>query len=130
MPIKTKWLVEGRVILSVYTGDVTKPEYIDANNVMNRLLNQGQFPVHVIIDHDDAESVPTNITETLTLLTWLAHDNLGWHLISRPRAEVKFTSAVVSQANDNRYREFPDRIHALEFLEEIDDSLKGHLLED
>jgi len=130
MPIRTTTLVQHKVILIKPIGNIVINEYVDLNKIINDLLAQGTFPVHVIVELTHSGYMPTDVQQVIKVLTWLGHENLGWTLFCGLRAEHKFLTAILIQANKNRYREFNTLQDTLTFLEDMDDSLRGQLLED
>ncbi|MEM9953241.1 MAG: hypothetical protein AAF846_16670 [Chloroflexota bacterium] len=61
MAHQLKWLVDKRVLLIKYTGAIDKDTLLSMNADMNRILEEGIQPVHVIADNTEMSDVRVNL---------------------------------------------------------------------
>jgi hypothetical protein len=125
MPYEVSWYIEGRVMLTRITGNVTMEELHEVDKQLNALLNScSSDVVHSLGDMTGVESHPTSAFELQSSQTYYKHSRLGWVVIYGYESKiVNYVSAILTQVFRVRFRVLKSRAEALAFLQEKDKTL-------
>ncbi len=61
MPHTSRWLVDKRIVLVSYTGDIDKNELQAVNAELTNYVEEGIAPVHVISDNTNMGNIPLDV---------------------------------------------------------------------
>lgn len=123
MPVDVTWMYGNRVILTVHHGRVSSQELIESIDETRRLVAEGQVPVHNLVDSSLAEGRIEMDIADLRRIVPRAAEGTGWMVIIQPRTLERFFTALGMQLSGAKYRFFPDRQAAIDFLLEQDPTL-------
>ena len=82
MPVESSWYIRERVLLRVYSGDVTLDNIYTANVAARaeHIRASNLVPIHSIIDCRDATSFP-RLDKIYNRVPLTAHPNSGWQVV-------------------------------------------------
>ena len=125
MPYKVEWLVEKRVVLSIYEGIMTLEDARGQVKEANALLRQGIPLTHSVIDMSKVEKLPSLQSASEFMSTDLSEvrDKLGWTIVITNNKFLKFASSLFVPMFKVRQRFFGSLDEALTFLQEEDSTL-------
>lgn len=125
MPYHVEWLVEKRVLLSRYLGEVTIEDARGQVREGNALLSQGIPLTHSIIDMTQVDKLPSLQLASEFMSTDLSEvrDKLGWTIVVTNNKFLKFASALFVPMFKVRQRFCGSLDEALAFLQEEDSTL-------
>lgn len=125
MPYRVEWLLENRVVLSVYTGLMSLEDARGQVREANALLRQGIPLTHSVIDMTEVTRLPPLQATSEFMSTDLTdvRDKLGWTLIITNNKFLKFASSLFVPMFKVRQRFFGSMDEALKFLQEDDSTL-------
>lgn len=135
MPFETDWYLKNRVILTRITGEMDTNEIRALNDravgmIDNAELSDSATPlVHHLINIEEMTGFPRKINEVSNSVTF-ASPQMGWLIIvGKVNPIIRFFGGVITQVSKIRFRVIETMPEALEFLQEVDPSLKGRLVE-
>jgi hypothetical protein len=123
MPYKLSWYLEGRIAQSTLTGSVSIEEMEAYNqDLIDKYLNVGQPPVHIISDTRDMRQFPTSLIKVKEINEkWLRHPNLGWAVVvGNSNILLNFLAAAVTKMIGVNYRMVATHEDAIVTLKKID----------
>jgi hypothetical protein len=125
MPYAMDWYIPGAIVLSEYSGAVTKDEIRESTLELIKLLASTERPlVHTVTDISEVtEALP--LTQVIGAIreTNFKPAN-GWHItVGEKSPMVKFVSNLSRQLLRMRTRTFDTMEEALAFLRETDSSI-------
>ncbi len=124
--VKSHWLHEDRIAYLEIIGDFDEEGMIEFNTHMrDKYLEQGDAPVHCIIDAKGLTGHPTNI-KTLKEGTQASvkHPNIGWVvLVGFDNRIVRFFSSTVSQLLGVKFKLVDNLDDAKDVLRRADQSI-------
>ncbi len=125
MPYKVEWLVEKRVVLSIYQGVVTIEDARGQVREANALLRQGIPLTHSVIDMTAVEKLPSLqlVSEFMSTDLHDVRDKLGWTIIITNNKFMKFASSLFVPMFNVRQRFFGTMDETLTFLQAEDSTL-------
>ena len=123
MPYNLSWLNEKRVVLETLSGVIDMDEATKAANTTAEFIQQGQAPVHLIVDVSGMEKFPTNVRSVRSISGYLNDPNLGWMVIVGANHLVNFISTIVSQVVNFQLSRAETVEKAVAFLEKQDATL-------
>lgn len=125
MPYQVQWLVEKRVVLSVYQGVVTIEDARGQVREANALLRQGIPLTHSVIDMTSVEKLPSLqlVSEFMSTDLHDVRDKLGWTIIITNNKFMKFASSLFVPMFNVRQRFYGTMNEALTFLQAEDNTL-------
>jgi len=125
MPYKVEYLVEKRVVLSVYQGVVTIEDARGQVREANALLRQGIPLTHSVIDMTGVEKLPALqlVSEFMSTDLSDVRNKLGWTLIITNNKFMKFASSLFVPMFNVRQRFYGSMDEALAFLQAEDNTL-------
>jgi hypothetical protein len=123
MPYELTWLVEGRVVLGKFIGQLAEDSIPEYDKTMLEYLNIGTGAlVHQLADARELESMPG--MAALNKLTYGRHPRMGWQLSFGLRKPlIKMAINIMSQVFKMRSRNFDTQEEALDFLQSVDATL-------
>ncbi len=123
MPYKIEWLREKRIMVETLLGTISMEEATQAANETAQFLNQGEAPVHLIVDVSHMEKFPTNVRNVRNISGYLSNPALGWMVIVGADYLVNFISTIVSQVVRFQLSRAETVEKAVTFLEKQDATL-------
>ena len=95
---KSQWLVDKRVLLVSYTGDVDKAELQAINAELTDYVEEGITPIHIISDNREMGSIPLDVKTLQNSFGVL--NNRKWGMICVVGADtmLRFFVQVVSSS--------------------------------
>jgi anti-anti-sigma regulatory factor len=66
MPYKISWIEDKRIIHTQLIGHLTTSEAQEISKLTTQYLDEGQSPVHIIIDVTEVQGFPTNLRQECT----------------------------------------------------------------
>ncbi len=118
------WHTDNRIVDVQVTGDQTMADLRALNTTIMTLLDDGNAPVHMLIDMTEAGDIPSNIREVKQVFTYLDHLALGWSLfigVSNPLH--KLVISLTNQLSGVQASVTSTKSAALEQLRRVDQSL-------
>src|SRR5262245_57571065 len=99
MAYQISWLVEGRVIHAVFTGELTIEEVENYGSDLLTYLDSGTSAlVHVLVDTSQLEKFPVNLRLlNTTLAKNFRHPKIGWSIIITSNRTITFLSSMLTQ---------------------------------
>lgn len=127
MPTDTQWYVEGRVIYTRVTGDITMEDVIAMNARTVELLKQGTPLIHHIVNVEQMTSFPLKLAELTKAVQFVPE--MGWLLIvGTIHPIIRFFGSIITQVSKARFRTFEKEPDALHFLWDVDVTLDKALI--
>lgn len=122
---KVSWQVEQRIILAHISGDYSTENMVDCNQTIYQYLDEGNKPVHLIIQIEDLKKYPTELlTIKASSEKILKHPAIGWmFLVGFNNPFARFLSATVGQLSKLQFKHVSNLDEALQILRRVDDSL-------
>lgn len=134
MTIKVKWLVDNRILLAEFSGEIDSKQvidYLDKSMAMRDVANEANGRngalVHTITEGNKVTKQRVNLKTIREIMKSLREQRIGWSLyISENRAD-RFVSSMAHQFAGIRYRSFATMDEGLDFLRSNQDDLKDIL---
>ncbi|MEZ4670937.1 MAG: hypothetical protein R3E39_23790 [Anaerolineae bacterium] len=125
MPYSVEWLVEQRILVSRYYGEITLEDARGQITQANALLRTGIPLVHSIVDMTGVTNNPSiQMVKELRLIDMSGiRDKMGWTIILTNNTLLKFASSLFVPILQLRQRFFADMDEALAFLQDEDPTL-------
>lgn len=120
---KMTWLLEKRVILLEYSGDVNKAELKEINEELNRFFAEGEKPVHVISDNRQMGNVELSISIAKETFSAVKQPGWGWMFLIGLDRLIRFFAEVFATQFGVRIKSANNPEEALEALKKLDLSL-------
>lgn len=126
MPYRIEWIVEKRVLLTTFSGKVTKAELCKFIEQIRDEIRSGQPLIYHISDSLDLEKVEISLLALQQLIKSIStFSELSWQIdINYPRALNTMLAAFASQFAGVRTRTMTALDDAVVFLKEIDPTLE------
>lgn len=125
MPIQTHWLIENRVVLSVYKGEVALEEAQVTLEELKAMLDVGEPPIYHISDLSEMEISVSNyqIGAVREALSVYRDTRIRWVVAIGANPITRFLASMFSQLVGYRMKLVADRETALAFLADVDETL-------
>lgn len=127
MQAELKWYVENKVIFLKLPQSIDDAETIDTLNLsLVELLDQGEAPVHIIIDMSDYKTQFTKINQLGNMDSMsklFKHEAIGWSIIITENSMLKFASAVVTNVFKSKLKSCKSLEEANVVLSRLDTNL-------
>jgi hypothetical protein len=123
MPYKLSWSLDGRVAQAALTGNISVEEMeAFAQALIDKFLNTGQSPVHIIADTRNMRQFPTSLIKVKEVNEeWLHHPNLGWVVVvGNGNILLNFLAAAVTKMSGVNYRMVATQEEAIAALKNMD----------
>jgi hypothetical protein len=78
-------------------GQLTTNEAQEISKLTTQYFNEGQSPVHIIINVTEVQGFPTNLRQNTSLADYLSHPSLGWTVVVGGSVLVNFMLSVIAQ---------------------------------
>jgi len=122
MPYKMSWLVEKRVIYTRLYGHVTSEELAAYYQEMLGYSQESELLLHTLTDSTDITNIDMGLRD-LQNTPFADIRNLGWAIFISSSKINRFFASVITQLSKKRGRQFATLEEALEFLQDIDETL-------
>jgi hypothetical protein len=125
MPHQSRWLVEKRLLIIVYDGEIDRAEMQQLNCELDIYLSEGEAPVHIISDHRTMGEA--HIDLNITRETFSAMKKHGWGYIVFVAVPplIRFFANVFGIQYGLRIKSARSIEAAIAFLENEDSSLSS-----
>ncbi|MGB1286256.1 MAG: hypothetical protein ACPG7F_06980 [Aggregatilineales bacterium] len=123
MPMEVSWFVDKRIILIRHRGVITQDELIAAYAQTNRMIAEGDAPVHVIAHMLKMRRMPITVRALRTSLPEI-NDNIGWVINVTTHPLTKMFATIVNQLVGFKFRHVPTMDAAVQHLLHNDISLQ------
>jgi len=119
------WYVERRVILVQIEGSLDLEKASELNRQIVAFIDQGDAPVHVIVDLTQLGAIPTNLLKLREASHVVGHAGVGWIVvIGVHNPFINFIGSMLVQLGRlAHYRVMPTIDEAYAELSKVDDSL-------
>jgi hypothetical protein len=124
MAYELAWRVEGRLIYLRVWDIMPLIEAHEAVEKITESLNQGNPPIHIIVDMRELRFSPTGIQANLRLNSYLRHPNVGWLVTVGGTPLTQFIANVVRKFYPIKMHHSDSLEASLEFLQRKDPSLE------
>lgn len=124
MKTNINWTIHRKIVYANFPAEFDIHEWNDAGSQIRYFFDQGDSPVHVIVDMLGTKSHPMNAIEIIRGASpWLQHPRLGWTLHLTDSKVIRLLATITVQRYVARYRAFLSAEEAMHFIQEIDSSL-------
>lgn len=123
MPIKATWIVPKRLFVYYNYGITTRDELENGMVLIQQYLNEGEAPIHVIIDMRQSVEVPKEIAYLRKLINVYKHAQMGWVITLSQNSLVNFINNILSNFIHIHYESCKTEQEAYAFLEKVEPSL-------
>ena len=96
MSVKISWYVENRVILADVKGVIDENGMNSFNTDICNHLDNGQAPIHLVVDTTDIQQFPTNLNTLRKSQAYLTHPNIGWIIVINTNPMLNFLVHVLT----------------------------------
>jgi hypothetical protein len=134
MTITVRWLIENRVMLSDFIGEVDSEqvlEYLEKSFAMRDQANAANgeygYLVHTITDATRVTKQNVDLVTAQKIMTSLREQRIGWSLFVSPNRLHRFISGMSHQFGGIRFQAFETLDEAIAFLKENDAALADAL---
>jgi hypothetical protein len=125
MPHQMTWLVKDRVILSSFSGSLSKGELVAFISEIRLELQHGQAPIYHISNSLELTKVEFSLADLQTLTQASGLVNLlNWQIdINRPKALTTMLAAIAAQFIKLNVRTVASLAEAVTFIKQTDPTL-------
>jgi hypothetical protein len=123
MAYQLSWYRDRRILLGTFSGDLTPDDLLAVNDIGTDMIQQGDPPVHDIIDALALEKVPLDLKLLKKSLRLFQEPNLGWVIVIAKNPLFGFFGSILSQAAGKNVRVVSTWDEALAILARVDTSL-------
>ena len=127
MSIENVWYKQGRVIFETAHGTISADDVHNSNTSVIAMIQEGQSPVHIVIDARTVEQAPFNLRALQEAVTAFREPGIGWILIIANNAVFRFWASAISQLSKAKFRSVQSPEEAMSLLMHLDSSV-GELL--
>lgn len=126
MPYQIEWLLEKRVLHVKMFGILADEDSAQIGVINSRHLEEGNAPVHILVDITGLEKFPTNLRQNSQYMDYLKSPALGWVIVVGLSNNVlaKFAVSVISQVIHFHLAQRDNMHDALSYLASHDSTLK------
>src|SRR5271166_1571023 len=124
MPVVASWYVENRVGYTAVIGEMTIEDVRKMSVFVQTCMDQGQAPVHIIVDLLQLQAIPKNVPEFIKEFPRSGHPNTGWIIIISSNPALRYLASVAVQLTKSEFQMFATLLEARDFLSNIDLTLK------
>ena len=126
MPITCQWLLEKRVLLTIYSGDLTVDDFAHLTEEVRAHLDLAEEGlIHCLCDVGQVKKLPLSLQVLAdTSRGALSHPQFGWMIAyDMPNPIFKFFGDMVTRLFRMRYHVAGTQEEALDFLNSVDATL-------
>lgn len=131
MAYVNRWLVQDRVALVEFTGDISIDDLQSNDADMLRYVSSGTAPVHIVCKLTNMGKFPSNIaTISQSANQYLRHPSMGWFLvlgINNPF--LGFIGKVVANISQLKFKQVDDAADLRVLLARVDATLDDATLD-
>jgi hypothetical protein len=124
MTHKSSWLIDKRVMLLEYEGNVDKNEIRQLNEELNRFLDEGENPVHIISDNSNMGKADLSIQLAREAFTAMKKPGWGWVIFVGVDRLIRFFAEVFATQFGIKIKIAANREEALIILKKLDLTLE------
>lgn len=124
MGYQTGWYIENRIIFTQYGEKITLEEMQNVNDDVQKLLDEGNAPVHIIFDVSQLKEFPIDLSKARETLAHFSHPKMGWLIGYGMNPVMKFLSTVIANMFGVQLKSVNSFDEALSLLKRIDFSLE------
>jgi hypothetical protein len=124
MAHKSSWLIDKRVMLLEYDGNVDKNEIGQLNEELNRFLDEGNKPVHIISDNSNMGKADLSIQLAREAFTAMKRPGWGWVIFVGLDRLIRFFAEVFATQFGIKIKIAANREEALIILKKLDLTLE------
>lgn len=119
------WLVDDRLFIAYYDGEITTQTLLDGQAEVKEILANPPVdaPIHIIVDMRFLLRYPTNISDLIRATPIFRSPALGWVVLVSNDWLIRFLSSTVVQLSKAHFRAFANVQSALDFLHQTDPSI-------
>jgi hypothetical protein len=123
MAHKSSWLLEKRIVLIKYQGDVDKNEIKQLNEELETFLGDGQKPIHIISDNSNMGKAELSIQLARETFTAMKKEGWGWVVFIGLGRLIRFFAEVFATQFGVKIKIANNMEEALVILKKLDMSL-------
>jgi hypothetical protein len=123
MAHKSSWLLEKRIVLINYQGDVDKHEIKQLNEELEAFLGDGQKPIHIISDNSNMGKAELSIQLARETFTAMKKEGWGWVIFIGLGRLIRFFAEVFATQFGVKIKIANNMEEALVILKKLDVSL-------
>jgi hypothetical protein len=121
---KSSWLVEKRVMLLEYDGDLDKAEILRLNEDLETFLAEGEHPIHIISDNRKMGKTELTITLVQDAFNAMKKPGWGWVVLIGLNPVIRFFAEIFATQFHVNIRAASSVEEAYETLKRLDSSLR------
>lgn len=123
MPYEVRWHTEKRILLVREYGVMTAEELRRMHEDVNRYVELGQPPVHIISDQRSLESFPQDLSTMRQLSEMRSQPNVGWRVNIVTGATGRLLTTTLTQLSARYLKAAHSVDEALGFIARVDPTL-------
>lgn len=119
------WLVENRLFVGYYAGEITTQTLIEGQQEVQHVLDNatdGRL-IHAIVDMRFLVRYPTNLNDLIRATPIFKSPALGWVVLLSNNTLIRFLTSAVIHYSKPEFRAFMEIQKALDFLHEMDSEI-------
>ena len=120
MAHKSSWLIDKRIMLLEYEGNVDKNEIRLLNEELESFLNEGQTPVHIISDNSRMGKADLSIQLARDTFTAMKKPGWGWVIFVGLDRLIRFFAEVFATQFGVKIKIASSREEAIALLKKLD----------
>jgi hypothetical protein len=121
MSVENAWLVEGRVLITHLSDNITIDELVVGAREGTAMIDSGTPPVYSLVDMSELVSFPVRVAELKKLTDLGTSPNLRWVLIYGINNRlVSFLATTFTQLLRTNYKVFTTQADALAFIHKLE----------
>jgi hypothetical protein len=122
------WYQERRIVYGTFLGVLTLEDLGAWSKEMTAFLDEGERPVHLLLDATHAGKIPTNAAAIQKYVTYMFHPHLAWNIVIGGSATVNMVLQGVTCRSTARFATAATLMEAVAILARSDRSLADQLL--
>lgn len=125
MPYQTRWLVEGKVVLTEFSGNIDIEDLLENDKDLYRMVTEGEAPVHIICLASEVDKFPKQIAKiNQSAEPYLRNEAMGWFvLVGLDNRLIRFIGSTVAQVTKLKMKQTDSLEEAVGVLKKIDPRL-------
>ncbi len=122
--MEVSWLVEKRVILAVASETLSLTDFVQGNQDVIDLLDDGEPATYLIAVFSGIQSLPNTMNSLHKIITFANHPNLKWEVLITNVGFVQFVAQTINRTIGRRsFNLVKTYSEAKAILQELDPSL-------
>ena len=123
MASSMEWMIPHRVLLLRITGDVSSDEVRQIAGSVEKWIDNGHAPVHLMIDTTQMGRFPVSVTQIHGYSRWLYHPKTGYVVLLNPIQLIAFLTTIITGMAHVQFKIAETEQEALQILYKVDDTL-------